>query len=100
MNAAINKAIVGNFFEDFSLGQELRHATPRSLTDGDRALYAALYGGRFAVQSSDHFARALGYQGAPLDDLLVFHTVFGKTVPDASSGRRSMPAIRCGRPAR
>lgn len=80
----MTKAIVGNFFEDFSLGQELRHATPRSLTDGDRALYNALYGGRFAVQSSDHFAGALGYQAAPLDDLLVFHTVFGKTVPDIS----------------
>lgn len=74
----------GNFFEDFSVGQVLRHATPRTLTAGDAALYTALYGGRFAVQSSDEFARALGYPRAPLDDLLVFHMVFGKTVPDIS----------------
>src|SRR5580658_1572005 len=74
----------GNFFEDFRLGQKLVHATPRTLTDGDAALYTALYGSRFALQSADTSARDLGYRRAPLDDLLVFHTVFGKTVPDIS----------------
>src|SRR5882757_1809399 len=74
----------GNYFEDFRLGQVIAHATPRTVTAGDASLYTALYGPRFAVQSSDHFARALGYPGAPIDDLLVFHIVFGKTVPDIS----------------
>jgi 2-methylfumaryl-CoA hydratase len=74
----------GNFFEDFRLGQLITHATPRTVTAGDVSLYTALYGSRFAVQSSDHFARAIGYPGAPVDDLLVFHIVFGKTVPDIS----------------
>src|ERR671910_94551 len=74
----------GNFFEDFSLGQEIRHATPRTVTAGDASLYTALYGSRFAVQSSDAFARTIGYARSPLDDLLVFHVVFGKTVPDVS----------------
>jgi 2-methylfumaryl-CoA hydratase len=74
----------GNFFEDFRVGQLIRHATPRTVTAGDVALYGALYGMRFAVQSSDIFARAIGYRAAPLDDLLVFHIVFGKTVPDIS----------------
>src|SRR5256885_3112971 len=74
----------GNFFEDFSLGQVIRHATPRTVTTGDVALYTALYGSRFAVQSSTAFAAAIGYPQAPIDDLLVFHIVFGKTVPDIS----------------
>lgn len=74
----------GNFFEDFSVGQIIRHATPRSVTTGDQSLYTALYGSRFAVQSSDAYARAIGYPTAPLDDLLIFHIVFGKTVPDVS----------------
>lgn len=74
----------GNFFEDFRLGQVIRHATPRTVTAGDQALYTALYGTRFAVQSSDAFARAVGYPKAPLDDLLAFHVIFGKTVPDIS----------------
>src|SRR5690606_16729929 len=78
------KTTGGNFFEDFHLGQVIHHATPRTLTEGDVAVYASLYGSRFAVQSSDMFARAIGYPRAPIDDLLVFHMVFGKTVPDIS----------------
>ncbi len=80
----MTKTSLGNFFEDFRLGHEIAHATPRTVTAGDVALYNALYGGRFAVQSSDAFARAVGYEQAPVDDLLVFHIVFGKTVPDIS----------------
>jgi 2-methylfumaryl-CoA hydratase len=79
-----DKTSTGNFFEDFSIGQVLNHATPRTVTTGDAALYAALYGSRFAVQSDDSFARAIGYDRSPIDDLLVFHIVFGKTVPDIS----------------
>jgi 2-methylfumaryl-CoA hydratase len=80
----MGKANPGNFFEDFRVGQVIQHATPRTLTVGDVALYTALYGSRFAVQSSDAFAQAIGYPFAPIDDLLVFHVVFGKTVPDIS----------------
>ncbi|MFQ5533661.1 MAG: MaoC family dehydratase [Sphingomonadales bacterium] len=78
------KAMAGNFFEDFSLGQVIVHATPRTATQGDASLYTALYGSRFALNSSDEFARRNGYERSPLDDLLVFHIVFGKTVPDIS----------------
>jgi 2-methylfumaryl-CoA hydratase len=78
------KTNAGNFFEDFTLGQNIVHASPRTVTSGDQALYTALYGSRFALQSSDEFARAAGFPHAPLDDLLVFHIVFGKTVPDIS----------------
>ena len=78
------KTRTGNFFEDFRLGQKIAHATPRTLTVGDAALYTALYGSRFALQSSDTFAQFVGLPRSPLDDLLVFHTVFGKTVPDIS----------------
>jgi 2-methylfumaryl-CoA hydratase len=36
------------------------------------------------VQSSDPFAKSIGYPRSPIDDLLVFHVLFGKTVPDVS----------------
>ena len=78
------KTSSGRFFEDFHLGDTIVHATPRTVRAGDAALYSALYGSRFAVQSSDAFAGAIGYPTAPIDDLLVFHIVFGKTVPDVS----------------
>ena len=80
----MSKTGAGNFFEDFRIGQVIRHATPRTITVGDVALYNGLFGPRFAVQSSDAFARAIGYPDSPIDDLLVFHIVFGKTVPDIS----------------
>jgi 2-methylfumaryl-CoA hydratase len=80
----VTKATTGNYFEDFRLGQRIRHATPRTVTLGDVAVYNGLFGARFAVQSSDAFAQKIGYPRAPVDDLLVFHIVFGKTVADIS----------------
>ena len=80
----MSKTSPGRYFEDFSPGDHIRHATPRTVSVGDVALYAALYGARFAVQSSSAFAAAIGYPASPVDDLLVFHLVFGKTVPDIS----------------
>jgi 2-methylfumaryl-CoA hydratase len=74
----------GRFFEDFRIGETIRHATPRTLRHGDASLYSALYGTRFALQSADTFAQAIGYPASPIDDLLAFHVVFGKTVPDVS----------------
>ena len=78
------KIMTGNFFEDFRVGQRLVPATPRTVTVGDTALYQALYGSRFAVTSGETFARGLGMERMPLDSMLVFHVVFGKTVPDVS----------------
>jgi 2-methylfumaryl-CoA hydratase len=78
------KTAPGRFFEDFCLGETIRHATPRTLSEGDASLYSALYGARFAPQSAETFARAMGYPARPIDDLLAFHVVFGKTVPDVS----------------
>jgi 2-methylfumaryl-CoA hydratase len=80
----MSKTDPGNYFEDFRLGQVLAHATPRTVTSGDVALYNALYGPRFALTSSDEFARACGLPGSPVDPLIAFHMVFGKTVPDIS----------------
>jgi 2-methylfumaryl-CoA hydratase len=74
----------GNFFEDFRLNQTFRHPIPRTVRESDMTLYTALYGCRFAVQQSEPFARAIGYPALPIDDLLVFHIVFGKSVADIS----------------
>jgi 2-methylfumaryl-CoA hydratase len=78
------KTNAGRFFEDFKIGETLRHATPHSVTAGDVALYSAIFGPHFAVQSADSFATAIGYPKSPVDDLLAFHIVFGKTVADVS----------------
>ena len=113
MTLSAAKTSAGRFFEDFRLGETIRHATPHTLTSGDASLYSALYGARFAPQSAETFARAIGYPASPIDDLLAFHVVFGKTVADVSlnavanlgyaDGRFSQPvfqATRCRRPRR
>src|SRR5262249_15223526 len=77
-------ATEGRFFEDFHLSEEIVHATPRTVGQAEQALYIALTGSRFALTCSDPFARSLGLSAAPLDDWLVFHIVFGRSVPDVS----------------
>ncbi|EDM73366.1 hypothetical protein RAZWK3B_04060 [Roseobacter sp. AzwK-3b] len=74
----------GRFFEDYSVGDVIAHAVPRTVSGGERALYHALYPARHALYSSDEFARACGLKASPIDDLAAFHVVFGKTVPDVS----------------
>lgn len=74
----------GRFFEDYRVGEVIQHAVPRTVCGGERALYHALYPARTAVYSSDEFARAAGLAASPMDDLVAFHLVFGKTVPDIS----------------
>ena len=79
-----SKTNPGNFFEDFELGQVIKHATPRTVTEGDRALYGSLYPTRFALPSSAVFAASVGLAPHPVEELIAFHIAFGKTVPDVS----------------
>ncbi|WP_156677805.1 MaoC family dehydratase [Sphingomonas profundi] len=74
----------GNFFEDLTVGRRFRHPTPRTLTSGDVALYIGLTGARQPLACSRILAQRMGHVDCPIDDLLVFNIVFGKTVPDIS----------------
>lgn len=74
----------GRFFEDSSVGDTIVHAVPWTTSGGERALYDAIYPARHALASSDAYAHACGLPAAPLDDLITFHTVLGKAVPDVS----------------
>ena len=80
----MTKSNPGNYFEDFTPGRELVHATPLTLSEGDVSLYRALTGSRHALFSARTFAEANGTSRLAVDPLLAFHVVFGKTVPDIS----------------
>ncbi|MDX1540063.1 MAG: MaoC family dehydratase [Geminicoccaceae bacterium] len=80
----MSKTAAGNFFEDFEVGRVLHHPTPRTVTEGDAALYLALTGSRFAINCSNMMARSAGLPRPPLDDLLTFHLALGRSVPDVS----------------
>lgn len=80
----MTKSFVGNYFEDFKVGQTLTHATPLTVGTGDTSLYRALTGSRHVLYSADTVAKANGFKELPIDPILAFHVVFGKTVPDIS----------------
>ena len=71
-----------NFLEDFSLGQRIIHAIPRTISEGDAAVYLSLTGDRRPLFCSQTFALQLGHKKNPINDLLLFHVAFGKTVQD------------------
>lgn len=80
----MRKVSTGRFFEDFGIGQHIVHALPRTLHGGDISMYMALTGERPPLASSTELARSLGFAREVVPDLLVFHIVFGKSVPDIS----------------
>lgn len=80
----MTKSNPGHYFEDFHVGMAIRHATPLTVTTGDVSLYRALTGARHVLFSASTFAEANGFDRLPIDPLLTFHAVFGKTVPDIS----------------
>lgn len=80
----MSKVATGRYFEDFSIGQQLVHAVPRTLHGGDISTYISLTGDRHPLASSTELARSLGFTREVMPDLLVFHIVFGKSVPDIS----------------
>jgi 2-methylfumaryl-CoA hydratase len=106
----MSKTNPGNFFEDFELGQTIDHATPRTITEGDRALYGSLYPTRFSLPSSAPFAAQCGLVGAPVEELIGFHIVpqdgarhlaqrrRQPGTPSAGSIGRSRRATRCAPP--
>jgi len=80
----LSKINLGNFFEDFEIGQEIIHPLPRTISEGDVSLYIAFTGSRFAVHSSNEVAKEMGFERRPIDDTLMFHLTFGKSVQDIS----------------
>ncbi len=70
----------GNFFEDFTLNQAIPGSGPRTITEGDVALYIALTGDRTAAFCGP--ARLV-------HPLVTFHTVFGQTVRTISLNARA-----------
>ena len=78
------KNFKSRYFEDYNLGEVIKHSVPRTITDGDVAIYLSTTGSRFAVNYSKEFSQEIGFKNQPVDDILLFHMVFGRTVPDLS----------------
>ncbi|MAZ07416.1 MAG: hypothetical protein CMM99_02985 [Rickettsiales bacterium] len=78
------KNFKSRYFEDYKINQEIYHSVPRTISEGDVSIYLASTGSRFAMNYSQQFCKNLGLKKIPIDDILLFHLVFGRTVPDLS----------------
>ncbi|MEE2695363.1 MAG: MaoC family dehydratase [Pseudomonadota bacterium] len=78
------KNFKSRYFEDYKIGEKIDHSVPRTITEGDVSIYLATTGSRFPLNYSNNFAKGLGLINTPIDDILLFHMVFGRTVPDLS----------------
>ncbi len=78
------KNFKSRYFEDYRVNEEIEHSVPRTITNGDISIYLATTGSRFPMNYSNEFAKKLGFEKIPVDDILSFHLVFGRTVPDLS----------------
>ena len=58
----------GNFFEDFERGKKLAHAVPRTITEGEAALYIGLYGDRYPLLGAITVIGRDGVADIVLDD--------------------------------
>lgn len=70
------------FAEDFRLGEQIRHAPPRTVTEADVALHGALTGNRFALFDSRPFAEACGLPDRPVDPFLVLDLTLARSATD------------------
>ena len=80
----MEKNFKSRYFEDYKLNEEINHSVPRTITDGDVSIYLSTTGSRFPLNYSAEFSKKLGLKKIPIDDILLFHMVFGRTVPDLS----------------
>ena len=72
------KNFKSRYFEDYNIDEEISHSVPRTITQGDVAIYLATTGSRFPLNYSEEFALDLGFKNSPIDDILLFHLVFWK----------------------
>ncbi len=80
----MTKNFKSRYFEDYKIDEEINHSVPRTITEGDVSIYLSTTGSRFALNYSMEFSKKLGFKKPPIDDVLLFHLVFGRTVPDLS----------------
>ncbi len=78
------KNFKSRYFEDYQINEEINHSVPRTISDGDVSIYLSTTGSRFPLNYSIEFSKSLGFKKTPIDDILLFHLVFGRTVPDLS----------------
>ena len=78
------KNFKSRYFEDYKIDEEINHSVPRTITNGDVSIYLSTTGSRFPSELFNRILKKVRISKTPIDDVLLFHLVFGRTVPDLS----------------
>ena len=74
----------GHHFEDFKVGQKFRHHWGRTFLASDVVTFSSLCLNYHPAFHNREYARRLGHSDLPVNQMLLFLTVFGMSVEDLS----------------
>lgn len=80
----MNQSILGLFFEDFIIGEEIKHSLSKTIFESDNNLFSLLTMNHHPVHTNIDYAKANQHNRILVVGTLVFSLVVGMTVPDIS----------------
>jgi acyl dehydratase len=78
------KSDFGNFYEDFDVGQNIRHALSKTIFESDNNLFSLLTMNHHPIHTNADYASRQQHQKILVVGTLVFSLAVGLTVPDIS----------------
>ncbi|HIP34125.1 MAG TPA: MaoC family dehydratase [Bacteroidia bacterium] len=75
---------IGNFYEDFEVGQEINHSLSKTIFESDNNLFSLLTMNYHPVHTNIDYAKKNQHNKVLVVGTLVFSLVVGITVPDIS----------------
>lgn len=75
---------LGNYFEDFLVGDEIRHCLSKTIFESDNNLFSLLTMNHHPLHTNIHYAEKNEHGKVLVVGTLVFSLVVGITVPDIS----------------
>lgn len=81
---AVHEIHYGRYYEEFKIGELIRHHWGRTIKDYDSVLFSTMTMNYNPIYFNDEYAKKLGYKGIVVNPLLVYSTVLGLSVEDLS----------------
>jgi acyl dehydratase len=80
----MNQLILGSYYEDFEVGQEIKHALSKTIFESDNNLFSLLTMNHHPVHINLDYAEKNQHEKILVVGTLIFSLVVGITVPDVS----------------
>lgn len=80
----MNQSVLGLFYEDFEVGEEIRHALSKTIFESDNNFFSLLTMNHHPVHTNLDYASKNQHGQLLVVGTLVFSLVVGMTVPDIS----------------